>query len=308
MYAMTLHKLTHNQVTWIDIVNPTGADVQALRALFPYIHPLHLEDMLSPTERPKLDEMDNYLYVVLHFPRWDQAAELSRSREVDFVVGRNYVITVHDGQLPPLRLMRESCDIDQTQRERLINKSGASTFYSMVRRLLDYIEPILNKVEQNIALIEDEVFDRDSHKTIQDISFVRRDVIALRRILRSQITVLESLANIEHSVVQEGMDEYFGDVDDKIKRYRDLLDEQYEVINGLADTANMLANYRINDVMRVLTVISVIILPLSLIASIYGMNVDLPFAEHGATFVGISILMVCLSIAMLWWFRRRSWI
>lgn len=308
MSAMTVHKITNNQVTWIDIVHPTGADVQTVRALFPYIHPLHLEDMLSPTERPKLDEMDDYLYVVLHFPRWDKQAALSRSREVDFVVGRNYVITIHDGELPPLRLMRESCDIDQVQRQQLVSKSGASTFYSMVRRLLDYIEPILNKVSQNVALIEDKVFARDSHKTIQDISLVRRDVIALRRILRSQITVLESLANLEHSVVQEGMDEYFGDVDDKIKRYRDLLDEQYEVINGLADTANMLANYRINDVMRVLTVISVIILPLSLIASIYGMNVALPFQEDTGTFMGITLAMIGLSIAMLWWFRKRDWI
>jgi magnesium transporter len=305
---MTMHKISTNQVTWIDIVHPSGADVQSLRTLLPYIHPLHLEDILSPTERPKLDEMDNYLYVVLHFPRWDKQASITRAREVDFVVGRDYLVTAHDGELPPLHTLRESCDLDQVQRQQLLAKSGASLFYTMVRRLLDYIDPILNKIGTHISQIEDIIFDHNQRQLIQKISLVRRDIIAMRRIIRSQITVLESLSNLEHVIIQEGMDEYFGDVDDKIKRYRDTLDEYYEVINGLADTANMLATYRINDVMRVLTVISVIILPLSLITGVYGMNVELPLAEHPWVFIGIALSMVVLAVAMLAWFRIRGWL
>ena len=305
---MTMHKISTQQVTWIDIVHPSSADVQNLRAILPYIHPLHFEDILSPTERPKLDEMDNYLYVVLHFPRWDKQAAITRAREVDFVVGRDYLVTAHDGELPPLQVLRQSCDIDQLQRQQLLAKSGAALFYAMVRRLLDYIEPILSKIGGNVANIEDAIFDQDSRHLIQKISLVRRDIIAMRRIIRSQIGVLEALSNLEHVIIQEGMDEYFGDVDDKIKRYRDTLDEYYEVINGLADTANMLATYRINDVMRVLTVISVIILPLSLITGVYGMNIDLPLAEHPVAFIVISVGMVVLAVGMLAWFRIRGWL
>jgi len=303
-----MHKISTNQVTWIDIVHPTSADVQALRSILPYIHPLHLEDIISPTERPKLDEADNYLYVVLHFPRWDKQAEITRAREVDFVVGRDYLVTAHDGELPPMGILRESCDIDQVQRHQLLAKSGANLFYAMVRRLLDYIEPILSKIGTQIDQIEDIIFDRRERNLIQKISLVRRDIIAMRRIIRSQITVLESLATLEHIVVQEGMDEYFGDVDDKIKRYRDTLDEYYEVINGLADTANMLATYRINDVMRALTLISVIILPLSLISGVYGMNVTLPFGETQWAFTAIVASMVLMVVAMLTWFRHRGWL
>src|SRR5690606_26649307 len=117
---MTTYQITHGRVTWLNIVQPTPADVEALRQAYPLIHPLNLEDTLSSLERPKIDEDDSYLFVVMHFPMWDAKLRLSRAAEVDLIVGRGYISTIHDGSLKPLQTLFEQCENDMATREKLM--------------------------------------------------------------------------------------------------------------------------------------------------------------------------------------------
>jgi len=306
---MATQTLTHGRVTWVNIVHPTSADVDDLRELYPYIHPLNLEDVQSHMERPKIDEDQDYLFVVMHFPQWDAKTALSRAREVDLFIGRGYVVTIHDGTLKPLHTLWERCHEDEEQRERILGRGANHTFYVIIDQLVDYIFPILRKVDGNIRRIEEDIFTIDTRTVIRDISLVRRDVISLRRIIRQQVPIIEQLERVEHPIIHHDLEEYFGDIADHLYKARDIIDEDFEIIGSLADTADTLASHRINEVMRILTVISVIMLPLTLISGILGMNIWLPFEAGDPTgFLVIMVGMLVISVLMLVYFRRRGWL
>ncbi|MEZ4670231.1 MAG: magnesium transporter CorA family protein [Anaerolineae bacterium] len=305
---MTTQELRCTRFLWTNIDAPTRDDIELLSRAHPEIHALHLEDLLSRTERPKLDEEDSYIFVVMHFPVWDEVQRISRPGEVEFILGRNYLVTVHDGKLQPLIRLFTRCQSYESERNRLFGKGANDAFYAVVDQLVDYMFPILRKVDENIHGIEDNIFDADARQIIREIALVRRDIIALRRMIRHQVPTVEALERTEHVVIREELEQYFGDTVDHLYTARDIIDEDYEVIAGLAETADTLVSHRINEVMRVLTVISVIMLPLTLISGIYGMNIDLPLNEHPGAFIFVTGLMVFVVVIMLVYFRRRKWI
>ncbi len=305
---MSTRIIQHKTLTWLDLVLPSAEDVENLRDRFPYFHPLNLEDLRSPIERPKLDQDDNYLFLVMHFPLWDSRHEISRASEVNFFVGHNYVVTAHNGTLKPLVTIFERCQNIEQEREKLLGKGANHAFYSLIDQLVDYIFPILAKVDKRLHAIEDQLFESDAKHTIQQIALLRRDIISLRRIIRHQIPIVQQLESVDHPILQEHMEEYFGDIVDHLFKLRDIIDENYEIINSFAETADTLASYRINEVMRILTVISVIMLPLTLISSIYGMNIDLPFADTPHAFIITAVIMIFIAILMLIYFRKRHWL
>ena len=305
---MSTREYKHAGVTWLDLVHPDSADIASLHARFPFIHPLNLEDISSPVERPKLDEDVTYLFAVMHFPLWDSQDQFSRAAEVDFFIGRDFVVTVHNGALKPLTRMAAACQTDAAARENLLGRGAAHAFHTLVDELVDYIFPILAKVDGRVHRIQDALFASNARRVIQEIALLRRDIISLRRIIRGQIPILRQLETFDHPLLHADMDEYFGDILDHLLKQRDIIDENYEVINSFAETADTLASYRINEVMRILTVISVIMLPLTLISSIYGMNIALPFAADPNAFIITAGIMILIAIVMLIYFRRRHWL
>jgi len=305
---MTTQTLTYGRVTWTDIRQATDNDIRLLKANHPNFHPLDLEDLLSRIERPKIDEYDDYLFVVMQLPLWDPKNRVSRASEVDLFIGHGYLVTVHDGVLRPLNDLFLQCQEDESIRQRLMGKGSSRLFYGVIDALVDYILPILYKVETNIRAIEEDLFTQDLRHVIEDITFVRRDVIALRRIIRPQIGILANLEKVDRLFIHEELDVYFGDILDHLQKASDLLTDQDEVIEVLADSADTLASHRINEVMRILTVISVIILPLTLISGIYGMNVMLPGEDAPYSFAVIIGFMLVLLVSLLTIFRRRRWL
>lgn len=305
---MAIEVLKHGRTTWTNIVEPTPEDMRYLGEAYPHFHPLDLEDCLSQIERPKIDEYENYLFIVMHFPLWDPDHRISRPGELDLFTGIGYLVTVHGGQLMPLVNLFEQCKDDPEARAQYMGAGAGALLHTVIDRLVDYILPILYKVDANIRAVEEDIFTENTRRVIQDISLVRRDIIALRRIIRPQIAILDNLENVDRPYIREELDVYFGDVLDHMVRARDILDDSAEVIGGLADTADTLASHRINEVMRILTVISVIMLPLSVISGIFGMNVPLPFQSHPVALCGILGLMFCISLTMLLYFRAKHWL
>lgn len=308
MVLMTIQTITHDSTIWLDIVHPTTADVDALKARFPFIHPLHLEDLRSMRERPKVDVRDDYLYISMHFPRWDAKAEISRAEEVDFILGRNFIITVHAARIMPLCQLSDECQTLPENRRQILGRGANDALYKMIDLLVDYIEPILDKIDEHLEEIEETIFTANTQKTVEKVSIVRRDIIVLRRIIRQQVPVIETLRDLEHPILRDELEEYFGDIADHIYRERDAIDEDIEIIHGLSDTLNVLSSYRVNEVIRTLTVISVVMLPLTFISSVYGMNVNLPLGDHPLGFFVVVAVMIVISIVMVAVFRRRGWV
>ncbi|HSJ59561.1 MAG TPA: magnesium/cobalt transporter CorA [Anaerolineae bacterium] len=305
---MGVEAITYGRVTWINIEKPTPDDMTWLRQRFPFFHPLDLEDCLSRIERPKIDEYEDYLFIIMQFPVFDRARRVSRPGEVDFFIGAGYLVTVHDGNLWPVTKFFDDCQVDDLARQRHMGRGSSRLLHDVIDRLVDYCFPIFYKVDANIREIEYEVFGADMPTVLQEISMVRRDIIALQRIVKPQIAIVANLEHKDRPFIREDLEVYFGDVLDHINKAWDMIEDFRGVIDGLSDTANTLASYRINEVMRMLTLISVIMLPLTLLSGIYGMNVPLPLDDSPFSFLFVLSLMVLLAIGMIVYFRRRNWI
>jgi magnesium transporter len=305
---MAIQTIHHGRVTWVNIERVTPQDVDFLRENYPHFHPLDLEDLQSRIERPKIDEYDDYLFVVMQFPLWDAVQRISRAAEVDMFVGSTYLVTVSDGVLKPLSALFEQCETNPETREDVMGRGASKIFYTVIDRLVDYILPMLYKVDSNIRILEEEVFAADSRRVIQNLSFIRRDIIALRRIIRPQVAIVENLEKVDRPFIREELDVYFGDILDHLLKAREIVEDHLEVINGLSDMTNALVSYRLNEVMQILTVISVIMLPLTLISGIYGMNIDLPFMGDPVAFPLVLGTMFAIALSMLVYFRYRGWL
>ncbi|MBW4436500.1 MAG: magnesium transporter CorA family protein [Pleurocapsa minor GSE-CHR-MK-17-07R] len=306
---MGLTKLTYGSFTWYDINDPTIHDIAGLRRALPRLSELNLEDALSNIERPKFDYEDDYMFVVLLFPLFDRKTRMTRGTEVDFFVGKDFVVTVHDGVLKPLLTTMNTCSEDMETRMKLLGGTSAHFFYVLLDRLVDYMFPLLYKIESNIRQIEENIFEEQRDvNLIQQIALARRDAIAVRRIIHQQLPILTQIEHRISTYVEGELEDYFGDLVDHAQKARDVIDEDFEVITALSNTADSLLTHRLNAVIRVLTVISVIMLPLSLVSGIFGMNVDLPLAERTEAFVIICAIMLAIIVGMLAFFRVRKWI
>jgi magnesium transporter len=217
---------------------------------------------------------------------------------------------VHRGELKPLIDLFRECQRDERARVRHISKGAGQLLYGILDRTVDYIMRILARVGERIGEVEGRIFTEDMRSIVGEISVIRRDVIALRRIIKPQIAVISNLERKDRPFIREGMEVYFGDILDGFSRAWDELEDHREVIEGLSATSESITSYRINETIRALTVISVLLLPLSVIAGIYGMNVKLPFAEGGQnpyTVYGVLALMVAIVIGLLLFFRWKKW-
>ena len=303
---MSMNTVTENKVSWIDIVHPSPEDIDHLRRYYPF-HPLDLEDCLSSIERPKVDEYDDYSFLVMHFPIYDPDEQISRISEVDVFIGSGYLITLHDGELRPLTRLFGECQQDERARARHMSRGAGQLLYGILDRTVDYVMRILSQVGARIDRVEGQVFTQDMRHIVEEISVIRRDVIALRRIIKPQIGVMSNLERKDRPFIREGMEVYFGDIVDGFSRAWDELEDHREVIESLSATSDSITSYRINETMRTLTVISLVLLPLTLLAGIYGMNVELPFGDHPLAFYGIVVLMVAIVVGLVLYFRRRKW-
>lgn len=304
---MSIETVTHGRVTWTNIERPTSEDIEVLRRNYSF-HPLDLEDCLSKIERPKIDEYEDYLFIVMHFPVYDPDKHISRPSEVDFFIGSAYLVTVHDGILKPIYQLFDDCQRYERTRTKHMGRGASRLLYSVIDALVDYCFPILDKVDSNIQVIEDEVFTEDMRRIVQAISIVRRDIIALRRIIRPQIAIVANLEQKDRPFIREELDVYFGDIVDHLNKAWDILEDHREVVEGLSETSDSVISYRINEVMRILAIISVVMLPLTLLSGIYGMNVSLPLARDPLAFALIVGLMILMAGGMLFYFRRRRWL
>jgi magnesium transporter len=308
---LNIHSITERKLTWFYIEKPTSNEVAFLAQRF-HFHPLDLDDILSRIQRPKIDEYDDYLFMVLHFPVFDKENRITRPSEINIFVGENYVVTVHcSGDLKPLTKFFQECETDKKSRERYLGRSSGFLLYHILDRLVNSGFPILDKVAQNIDVVEDIILVKPVPETVREISLLRRDLISFRRVIHPQIAVIETLEREEYPFFKEDQEVYFGDIADHIRKIWDGLEDCKEVIDGLADTSNWLTSHRIQEIMRILTIIMGILAPPTLIASIYGMNIPLPGGVNSGSLLALGILLAIMAITagvIFFYMRRRRYL
>ena len=300
--------ITWGRLTWVNIERPTEAETDRLAERYPF-HPLDLDDCLSKIQLPKIDEYEDYMFMVFHFPVFSPQARVTRSSQVSIFVGEDYLITLHQGDLRPLVSLFRACQTNEKAREENMGRTSGYLLYLILDRLVNYCFPILNKIGDNIEAVEDRIFGENPKGTVAEVAVLRRDLISFRRLIKPQTEAVETLEQKEWPVFKEDPEVYFGDIADHLRKIRDTLEDYKEVVEGLSDTNNTLTSFRTNDVIRVLTIISTVMLPLTLVASILGMNVwPMPIEKNPAAFGGIMGIMTLVIFAMLAFFRSRRWI
>lgn len=304
---LNIESVTGDELTWINIESPGKEETDYLAQNYPF-HPLDLDDCLSRIQRPKIDRYDEYLFLVFHFPVFSAQARVTTPSQVSVFIGPGYLITLHRGDLKPLVKLFDQCQTDEEIRQEHFSQGSGYLLYRIVDRLVDYCFPILNKIGGNIEAVEDAIFAVKARGTVRGISTLRRDVISFRRIIWPMRAVIGGLEPKIRHFAKMDMEVYFGDTVDHLDKIWDALDEYKEIIEGLNDTYDSLASNRTNEVMRMLTIIATILLPLTVIASIYGMNVPLPFQESHYSFLIVFFVWALVVAGMLYFFRRHHWI
>jgi magnesium transporter len=296
---------------WINIERPRAIDQAWIEERFEF-HPLDYEDVRSRNQRPKVDEYDDYLFIVLHFPRYDKKVSRLNAAEVDIFVGPDYLITLPNEPLQPIEYLFERCRTNEELRESLFAKGPGYLLYKIVDDCVDASFPMLAKIGNKLERIEEEIFEAEGQgggaEVVRDISNVKQEIINFRKIVRPQRSAFRDLERNKARYIAEDLDIYFEDIIDASERAWDMLENYKEVVEGLEATNESAIAHRTNEIFRVLTAISLIFLPLTLIASVWGMNVRVP-GEHSihAFWVIIAVMAGVLGCLTLF-FRRRGWL
>jgi magnesium transporter len=296
-----------NGTRWINIPKPRHSAQDWLESHFGF-HPLDYEDIYSRNQRPKVDRYDDYLFVVLQFPRYDRDRERLNVVELDLFIGSDYVITLPNADLEPIDSLFARCRESEEVREGYFEKGAAFLLYKIVDHAVDASFPMLRKMGQKLERIEDEMFEGRSEAVVRDISTIKQEIINFRRIVRPQRVAFRDLERAMDVTTPEELDVYFDDVIDASERIWDTLENYKEVVEGLESTNESVISHNVNDILRVLTSITVIVLPLTLLASVFGMNVAFPGEGEPIGFAFIMIAMVIIFVGMAAFFRMRGWL
>jgi magnesium transporter len=304
-----VHELTSSGLTWVNVVAADVATAQDLAERFGW-HPLDVEDVVSKRQRPKVDDYEDegYLFAVLHFPFYDKTVQRLNAAELDIFIGHDYVVTIPNRELHPVTRLFARCEEDERLREQLFARGSGRLLYEILDDLFDYCFPILDKIAHKLDVIEDEVFEGRSEEVVRDISNVKQEIISYRKIIKPERATLRVLERRAGTFLPEELEEYFDDIVDAAERIWDLLDNYKEVVEALESTNESVISHRQNDVLRLLTVISVTILPLTLLTGLFGMNVDYP---GEGTFLGFWVILAALVVtaaATLGFFRWKRWL
>ncbi len=301
-------ELHQDGLTWIHLEAPTHREAQLLADRYGW-HPLDVEDVLSKRQRPKVDDYseDDYLFTVLHFPVYDKSRKRLNAGELDAFLGPNYVVTLPTVELAPVTRLFRRCQDDELLRERLFSKGSGRLLYEILDDLYDYCFPILDKIGTKLDAIEDDIEEGDE-EIVRDISKAKQEIISYRKIVKPQRPILRLLERRVERFLPENLELYFDDLVDASERIWDLLDNYKEVVEALEATNESAIAHRQNDVLRLLTVFSVILLPLTLISGIFGMNVHVPGFGGAEAFWAIVALMVVTITGLVAFFRHKRWL
>jgi magnesium transporter len=290
---------------WVDLAAPSIPEALILSDTFGF-HPLSVEDAMAEQHFPKLEAYDGYLYAVLHGIDFRAAEHGFATHDVDFFIGPTYLVTVHDGYSRSIAELRDHCP----RNSKILGEGPVALFHRIVDTMVDHYRPEIEKLEDRIDELEKGVFENPTPELLRDILAEKRDVSSIRRIVTPQRDVVARLARRDFVDISTEMAFRFRDVYDNLVRIADDALIFQDRITGILDAHLSNVSNRLNEVMKVLTVVSTIFMPLTLLAGIYGMNVTLPHFPGGdaAQFWWLVGLSLVVTVVMLGLFRRQRWI
>ena len=300
--------IEHGPTKLTIIINPGEKEVLFLQSNYSF-HPVHLEDITSTIQRPKIDEEENYIFMVIHIPDISRKTGKLISKEVDFFLTENEVVVVLDEMMPAVEELLDKFEKSRRVRKEYFLHGPGFLLYQLIDTLVDSVFPLLERFEHGIEIIDQEVFSKESRNVAEQISFLRRNIIFAKTLIKPELNSFQRIEESQHKLIEKNLLTYFSNITDHLKKIWDQLEDIQELTDNLSATFEGYISFRTNETIKVLTIISVVMLPLNLLAGIYGMNLAfLPFAQHEFALVFITLTMVVIVSGMLAFFRNKRWI
>jgi magnesium transporter len=289
---------------WVDMAEPTPEEGRILADVF-HFHPLSVEDAQSRLQFPKIEAYPTYLYLVLHGIDVAAVEHQFATRDIDFFLGPNYLVTIHDGHSRSIAHLRDVCG----QYDRALSEGPAALMHRIIDTMVDNYPPAVEALETRIDRLEEEAF-AGQEGLVRQMLRLRRDLAFMRRVLTPQRDVIGRLARREFQMISDELAYRFRDVYDHVVRSSEEAILFQDRVTGILEVNLSTVSNRLNRVMKVLTVMSTIFLPLTVLTSMWGMNITLPHfpGGDGAQFWWVSAMMVTITALMLMLFRRKGWV
>ena len=293
-------------VTWIDMNEPAEADEHILLDVF-HFHPLTVEDCRETRNSPKVEEFPAYLYFIVHGVRADTSPDHFNTIELDGFLGKNYVITYHHEKFRSIDNVKQLLQTSPTACQR----GSAFLLYQILDQIVDYYSPVLDDFDERIDRLEDDIFtlDRPTKTILEEIMDLKRGVLRLRRISAKQKEVILRMSRGEFPLIEPHILPFYRDIHDHIGRVTDLAENYRDLISGAMEAYLSVVSNRMNEIMKVLTIFSAIMLPLTFIAGVYGMNFEhMPELSSKYGYFVVWGVMIFVAVGMLGLFWLRGWI
>lgn len=293
-------------VIWVDMESPTAADERVLLDVF-HFHPLTVEDCRENRHYPKIEEFPGYIYFIVHGVRADTSPDRFNTIELDGFLGTNFVITYHHEMFRSIDEVKQLLHTSPVGCQR----GPAFLLHQILDRVVDYYSPVLDDFDDRIDRLEAEIFTakKPNNRILEDIMELKRSVLRLRRISVKQMDVVLRMSRGEFHLIPDDMRPFYRDIHDHLVRVVDLSESYRDLISGSLEAYLSVVSNRLNEIMKVLTIFSAIMLPLTFIAGVYGMNFDnMPELHSRYGYLATWALMIVVALGMLFFFWRRGWI
>ncbi|MEK7571729.1 MAG: magnesium transporter CorA family protein [Patescibacteria group bacterium] len=329
---MEIPKITHNGLSFVNVTKPNLEQLKFLNKEFGFSM-LNLEDYLYKTQIPKIEVYDGYTLLVLDTPYTQQPVRsngnkpgtnnslvgrmfpprgLRRKRillgEVDFFIGKDYVVVLHDERTPQINHLFELCKHDENQRKELMGKGAPFLFYRITDQLVDTSIACVDELNNTIESIDEQLEEKSSAAVIEDISITRRNIVVFETMIKPTLPLFTDLEKGKYTELGGNMIPYWSNILDHVQKVWDRLEDSKELIEGIARSHESMLTVRTNEIIKVLTMFTAIMLPLTFVASLYGMNVELPFGQLPGAFFMLLAIMTGLAVLMILYFRSRDWL
>lgn len=291
---------------WHHVLNPSDENLEYLQENF-HFHPLDIEDCKSEyNQRPKVDIYDDYYFMILHFPYYDRKNRFLRTREVKIFWGEDYVITIGKSHWVVAEMFKEGKEQEDRGEEFEVGTSDA-LLYNILERLMKSTQKIIKKIGDEVDSVNQDLFDIKAEHTIESISVIRKNIILLNTMFKPQLPLFSKFESGQIEGYADNMEDYWGNILDYYKQMWDMTEDYAELIEGLSQTFDSLQANRTNEIIKILTLISSILLPLTFLTGLYGMNVNLPLQDDPRSFWIVIGAMLIIVVFMYTLFKRKKW-
>ncbi|MBU4360475.1 magnesium transporter CorA family protein [Candidatus Parcubacteria bacterium] len=304
-------KNSHAPLTWHIIDKPTKKQIVWIKDNFDFDEQ-DLNDCLPPNQRPKLNVQSNYLFMILMFPYYDHTTQEIKSSEIDFFITRNEIVLVHNNHLQPILDLQQECQTTENARKEFM-ANDSRLLYEILNRLLHYCFPMLNHINQDVDNIETKILEIKKNKldVIREIMRIKKNIVNFRKIMQAHKSIITKLIkNSETIFPVSHLNIYLEHLVSHTKDIWEFLENYKETINALHETHESLLSHRLNEIIKTLTIFSVIVFPLTLMAAIFGMNTmnSMPFVNSAYDFWFVTAIMLVGAIGMLFYFKKKRWL